>query len=95
MPQVIIGAAGAGAIVGPNAKRKTITIRNNSAAAQIVGFDNTDPVGLTLVNCGYIIAAGEWLAFSTFLDGKDIKTPWSAIASAAGAIVVFKEMSED
>jgi hypothetical protein len=95
MPQVIIGAAAPGGIVGSNAKRKTITIRNNSAAAQVVGFDNTDPAGLTLLNCGYIIAAGEWLAFSTFLDGKDIKNPWSAIASAAGAVVVFKEMSED
>jgi hypothetical protein len=94
MPQVIIGAA-PGAIVGANAKRKTITIRNNSAAAQIVYVDTEAPAGLVAANCGYVLAAGEWLAFSTLLDGNDIKRPWSAIASAAGAVVVFKEMSED
>jgi hypothetical protein len=94
MPQVIIGVA-PGLIVGPNAARKTITIRNNSAAAQIVFIDNTDPAGLVAANCGYILAVGEWLAFSSMIDGKDIKNPWSAIASAAGAVVNFKEMSED
>jgi hypothetical protein len=94
MPQVIIGVA-PGLIVGPGAPRKTIYFRNNSAAAQIVYLDNTDPAGLVAANCGYILFAGEWLAFSTLIDGKDIKNPWSAIASAAGAVVVFKEMSED
>ncbi len=95
MPQVIIGAAAPGAIVGPGAPRKTIYFRNNSAAAQILFLDNTDPAGLVAANCGYILGAGEWLAFSTLIDGKDIKNPWSAIASAGGAVLVFKEMSED
>ncbi len=81
-------------LVGPNANRKTITIRNNSAAAQIAYLDTEEPTGLTATNCGYILAAGEWLAFSTFLDGKDIKRPWSVIGSAAGTVIVFKEMSE-
>jgi len=94
MPQLPVGVV-AVPIVGPAAKRKTFYIRNNSAAAQFVGFDIEGPAGLTLLNCGYILAAGEWLAFSTFIDGKDIKRPWSAIASAAGAVVVFKEMMED
>jgi hypothetical protein len=82
-------------IVGPNAARKNIYIRNDSAAAQIINLDNTEPAGLVAANCGYTLAAGEWLSWNTFLDGKDIKNAWSAIASAAGAIVTFKEMSED
>lgn len=82
-------------LVSANADRKTITIRNNSAAAQIAYVDTEEPGGLTPLNCGYILAVGEWLSFSTLIDGKDIKRPWSAVGSAAGTVLVFKEMSED
>jgi len=82
-------------IVPAGFARKSFYVRNNSAAAQIAYLDNTDPGGLTATNCGYILAAGEWLAFSVLVDGKDIKRPWSCIGSAAGTVIVFKEMAED
>lgn len=94
MPQVTVGVVPA-EFAPANYDRKTITIRNNSAAAQIAYLDNAGPGGLTPTNCGYILAVGEWYSFSTLIDGKDIKRPWSAVGSAAGTVLVFKEMSED
>ncbi|MFA4835936.1 MAG: hypothetical protein WC749_07715 [Dehalococcoidia bacterium] len=81
------------ALVPANAARQNIYIRNNSAGGQVAYVDMGLPTGLSTTNCGYVLAAGDWISFNVRDDGNDLRQPWSVVASAAGASIVYQEMA--
>lgn len=93
MPSIPVGTA-AVPVVGDNAARKSFSVRNYSAAGQVIFIDNVKPDGLTAGNAAHPLSVGESLNFILMFDGPDIKQPWSAIASAGAATLYFKEYNE-
>lgn len=93
MPSIQVGAAPV-LVVDRNAARKSFSVRNASTAGQIIYIDNVVPGGMTIGNAGHPLSVGESLNFLVFLDGPDIRGPWSAIASAGAATLYYKEYSE-
>lgn len=93
MPSVVIGAASA-LVMNRNAGRMSMTVRNASPGGQIIYIDNVMPGGMTVENAGHPLAVGELLNFILAFDGPDIRGPWSAIASAAGGVLYYKEYAE-
>lgn len=93
MPSITIGAATV-LIVNRNSGRKAFSVRNNSAAGQVVYIDNSRPEGLTVLNAAHPLSVGESLHFLLEFDGPDIKLPWSGIADGAGALLYYKEYNE-
>lgn len=81
-------------VVNRNAARKSVTFTNLSAGGQLIYLDNVSPAGLTTGNAGYRLAPGGSISFILFFDGSDILQPFSAIASGAGAVLAFKDLSE-
>lgn len=93
MPSMVVGTA-AVLVMNRNSGRKSMSVRNASAGGQVVYIDNVRPEGLTVGNAGHPLSVGESLNFLLEFDGPDIKDPWSGIASAAGAVLYFKEYNE-
>jgi len=93
MPSVAVGVAPV-QVVDRNAGRKTITFTNRSAAGQVVTLDMGDPLGLTILNGGYVLAPGAAIAFMVFFDGNDIKEKWSAVSDVAAGLLYWKETAE-
>lgn len=93
MPALTVGTASVD-VLPRNPARKTCAFKNVSTTGQLIYLDNTLSGGLTVANAGYPLAAGEGLIFMKEFDGKDILQPWSAIASAAGGVLYYKEMAE-
>lgn len=93
MPSMPVGVASV-PVVDRNSLRKSFSVRNASAAGQIIYIDNVVPGGMTVDNAGHVLAVGESLNFLILLDGPDIRGPWSAIASAGAATLYYKEYAE-
>lgn len=93
MPSVTIGTASA-LVMNRNSGRMSMSVRNTSAAGQIIYIDNVTPGGMTVENAGHPLSVGESLNFILEFDGPDIRGPWSAIASAGGATLYYKEYAE-
>jgi len=93
MPSIPVGVT-AVSIVGDNAARQSFSLRNYSAAGQVIFIDNVKPDGLTAGNAAHPLSVGESLNFILEFDGPDIKQPWSAIADVANALLYYKEYSE-
>lgn len=81
-------------LVDRNSRRMSFSVRNASVGGQIIYIDNVGPGGMTVENAGHPLSVGESLNFILEFDGPDIRGPWSAIASAAGAVLYFKEYAE-
>lgn len=90
MPSITFGIIPVNVVL-QNAARRTITFNNRSAAGQVITLDNIDPLGLTTINGGYVLAPGAQIAFLLDWDGPDITGPWSAVADVAGALLFWKE----
>ena len=93
MAQIIIGVAPVD-IRPRNAGRKTITLRNISTGGQIIYFWLQSAQGLAIANADYALAINEEKSFIEYFDGKDIKNPIAAIASAAGGLLLYGETME-
>lgn len=93
MSKIIIGSSSV-EVLGSNVKRINASFNNQSEAGQSIYFDNVTKDGLTKENAGYVLAAGQSINFVLFFDGADIKLPWSFVASAADAILYYKEMTD-
>lgn len=93
MAQIVIGTAPVD-IRPRNAGRKTITLRNISVAGQIIYFSLQNAQGLAANNADYALTVNEEKTFIEFFDGKDIKNPIAAIASAAGGLLLYGETNE-
>jgi len=93
MPSMDVGVVPV-AVVGSNSGRKAFSVRNASAAGQLIYIDNVRPGGLTVANAAHPLSVGESLHFLYDFDGPDIKLPWSGIASAAAGTLYFKEYGE-
>jgi len=93
MSSITVGVAPV-AVMNRNSMRMSMSVRNASAGGQIIYVDNVVPGGMTIENAGHPLSVGESLNFLVEFDGLDIKGPWSAIASAAGATLYYKEYAE-
>lgn len=93
MPSMTVGTAPV-AVLNRNSMRMSMSVRNASVGGQVIYIDNVVPGGMTVANAGHPLSVGESLNFLLEFDGPDIKGPWSAIASAAGATLYFKEYAE-
>lgn len=93
MPSVVIGADSA-LVMNRNFGRMSMSVRNASVGGQIIYIDNVTPSGMTVENAGHPLAVGESLNFVLEFDGPDIRGPWSAIASAAGGVLYYKEYAQ-
>jgi len=82
-------------IAPPDAGRINIYFRNQSAGGQVVVLVKANATGLAATAYDYVLSPGEWLSFNVSSDGDDLKGAWSAVASGAGAILVWSDMSED
>lgn len=93
MPSAVIGAASV-LVMDRNSRRMSMSVRNASVGGQIIYIDNVTPGGMTIGNAGHPLAVGESLNFLIDFDGPDIRGPWSAIASAAGGVLYYKEYAQ-
>ena len=93
MPSLAVGVLPV-QVVDRNVGRKTITFTNRSAAGQVVTLDMGDPLGLTILNGGYVLAPGAAIAFMTYFDGNDIRNKWSAVSDVAAGLLYFRETAE-
>ena len=81
-------------LVGSNAGRRTLSLTNRSLAGQVIYISDTEPGGLVIANASFVLGVGDYLHFGKVDDGNDVKHPWSAIATAAGAVLYLGELSE-
>ena len=93
MPSMTVGTAPV-AVLNRNSMRMSMSVRNASVGGQVIYIDNVTPGGMTVENAGHPLSVGESLNFLLEFDGPDIKGPWSAIASAAGGTLYYKEYAE-
>ena len=93
MSSIIVGTTPTG-ILGANARRINVSFTNRSSATQVIFLENTTKTGLTEDNAGYVLTSGQSLNFVHAFDGDDIRLPWAAVASAGGAKLYYKEMTD-
>lgn len=93
MPSMTVGTAPV-AVLNRNSMRMSMSVRNASVGGQVIYIDNVTEGGMTVENAGHPLSVGESLNFLLAFDGPDIKGPWSAVASAAGGTLYYKEYAE-
>ena len=76
-----------------NPDRASITLRNESTGGQIIRLSYSSPVGLNMSNTDYVLRPTEEKNFLYEFDGIEMRGQVSAIADAAGAILVKAETS--
>jgi hypothetical protein len=86
MPEVTVGTTGT-ALLPANYHRGNVYIRNNSLGGQIVYVAKVRPDGMAISNAQYTLVPGEAITQDIKTDGPEIRLPWSAVASVAGADV--------
>lgn len=86
MPEVTVNTTPI-ALLPANYQRGMVYIRNNSLGGQIVYVAKVSPSGMAISNAEYTLVPGEAISLNLQNDGPDIRLPWSAIASIAGADV--------
>lgn len=90
MPQVAVGTAGV-AVFPRNAKRKSMSFENVSAAGTI-WIDNCAPTQIQVATASIRLRAGDFIELDLITDGKSaVLEQWSAIGEALALTLAVLE----